>query len=351
MKYFLWVFLLFLIAIRFYQTRPIYKEGDRIKISSIVTSEPVRYDSSQGLNLSGLRIYLPLFPEINYGDKVVITGEVSSGKLKKPKLIEHEPSRGFFFSLRKKLIQNYNKYLPTPHGSLVAGMVVGSRSSMPGDFWEILKKSGTAHVVVASGMNVTLVASFLMSVLLLVTARRKAIFTAVAGIWAYAFLSGLDAPIVRAAIMGSIAFGAQSLGRISLAWRSLVLSGLLMLVIKPHWLFDLGFVLSFAATSSLLVFEKRVRKRVSFLPGFLREGFSTSLAAQIFVAPILLFSFGSFSLLSPLTNALVLWTVPLITVIGALFGILSLIFAPFGHLLFLLYPFTYWFVWVVEVFS
>lgn len=352
MKYLLWILLVFLVFFRYQQTKPVYKEGDMVRISSKVTSEPTVYETAQGIRLAQLWVYLPSFPKVSYGDYVVVEGVVSKGKLKNAKLVEHRESNSQLFKARSRLVSFYKKYLPEPHSSLVAGMVLGSKSSMPTTFWDKLKKSGTAHVVVASGMNVTLIAQFLMGLFILFLPRRQAIPAALGGIWIYALVSGMDAPIVRAAIMGSIAFSAQSFGRLAFAWRTLVITAAVMLLVNPGWIFDLGFILSFGATASILAFEKNVRGFFKFVPGLFQEGLSTSLSAQILVAPILYASFGSFSPLSPLANAFVLWTVPFVTIIGGLMGILGLILPSLaGVLLLIVYPFTFWFVKVIEVFS
>ena len=352
MRYFVWLFLVILVVFRFFITRPTYSNGQKIRITDKVSTEPIRYPTTQRITLAGLKIYLPTFPEIYYGDKVVVEGRVDGDKLIDAELISLSESRGILFKVRKKTINVFQKSLPEPHASLVAGVTLGSKSSLPAHFWESLKLSGTAHVVVASGMNVTLVASFLMGILVLFLPRRQAVLVALLGIWTYSLMSGFDAPIVRAAIMGSLVFSAQALGKLSSAARALILSALAMLIIWPHWLTDLGFILSFVATASLMLFERKVARLVRFVPGIFREGFSTSLAAQIGVAPILFVTFGQFNLLSPIINALVLWTIPPITIIGGIGGIIGLMMPFFGKLILLLsYPLTSWFIWIVELFS
>lgn len=352
MRYFIWVFLVVLVIIRFVTTSPIYSDGDRVRITSRVTSEPIRYEVSQAITFEELKIYLPLFPEIHYGDKVVVEGEISGGSLKDPVLVKAKEATGILYILRRKLVQIYQFSLPEPHAALVSGITLGSKAGLPSGFWEALKKTGTAHVVVASGMNVTITASFLMGLLILFLPRRKAIPVALSGIWTYSLISGFEAPIVRAAIMGSLAFGAQAMGRLNIAWRTLFLSAFAMLLVNPGWLNDLGFILSFVATASLLLFERKINKKVSFIPGIFREGLSTSLAAQIGVAPILFVTFGQYSFLSPLVNAAVLWTVAPIMVIGAIGGFLGLLLPALGKLTLLLsFPLTSWFIWIVEFFG
>jgi competence protein ComEC len=152
--------------------------------------------------------------------------------------------------------------------------------------------------------------------------------------------------------MGSVTFAAQALGRLQAASRALFLSAALMLIAKPDWITDLGFVLSFVATGSLMLFERKIASLIQFVPGIFREGLSTSLAAQIGVAPILFATFGQFSFLSPIINALVLWTIAPITIIGGIGGIIGLASITTGKaIIFLAYPLTTWFVWIVGAFG
>lgn len=352
MRYLIWLLLVLLVLFRQVTTRPIYKDGDRIRITTRVTNEPINYEYSQRIILSGLKVYLPRFPEISYGDKVVVEGIVLKRELKEPVLVFQAEGTGFLDKFRGKLIGFYQNSLPEPHASLVAGVTLGSKQSIPSDFWEALKTTGTAHVVVASGMNVTLVAGFLVNFLIIFMSRRKAVPLALVGIWLYALLSGFDAPIVRAAIMGSIGFAGIALGRVNYAWRGLFLSALGMLIIKTEWLGDLGFILSFVATASLMLFEGKIEKKLNFIPKVIRADFSTSLAAQIGVAPILWITFGQFNLLSPIINALVLWTVAPITMIGMISGFVGIFVPLIGRLiLFVIFPLTSWFVGVIRIFG
>ena len=354
-KYLLWFLLIIILVIRviyFYKNQPSYPDGTRIRITSRISSEPIRYSSSQFLKLQGFKIYLPSYPEVYYGDQIAVDGTVKDGELKDPKLVGVKESKIFLYSIREQLIDFYQKNLPQPHSSLIAGVTIGSKASIPKDFWEALKKTGTAHVVVASGMNVTLVSQFLISFLALLFPRRRAIPMALMGVWSYAILSGFDAPIIRASIMGSLVFVAQEIGRLNFSLRALFMTAFAMLFLKPDWLTDIGFMLSFAATLSLILFEPKVDRFFKKIPAIIRKDFSTSLAAQVGVVPILYFGFGQFNVLSPVINAMVLWTIVPITIIGMVGGILGLIFEPVGRaVLLLVYPLTSWFVWILRIFN
>jgi len=352
MKYAVWLFLCLLLILRLATYNRGFEEGQKIRISQKVISDPIRYTFYQSMSLAGLKVALPAYPEISYGDYIVVEGTVRGEVLEGAVLLKQEERKTVLGKVREKLLNVYKKSLPSPHAGLLAGVVLGVKSGLPDWFWQALKKSGTAHVVVASGMNVTLVASFLVSFLVLFLSRQKAIPFALTGIWLYALICGLDAPIVRAAIMGSIAFSAQAVGRLTYAWKGLLLSALAMLIIKPEWAGDIGFILSFVATASILAFEPRVKKLFFFIPKFIQSSWSTSLAAQVGVAPILFLTFGQFNILSPLINTLVVWTIAPMTIIAALAGLVGLIVPDLGRaLVYLTYPLTYFFISVVSVFS
>lgn len=351
LRYISFLLIILLIFLRFFGSQPVFKNGDFIRITSKVYGEPIIYDREQYLKLQGLQIYLPKYPEISYGDNVVVEGQVNGDKLKNPKLISIDDSRSKIYDLREKLISFYKSSLPEPYASLVAGIVIGSKN-MPESFWNRLKATGTAHVVVASGTNVTMTASFLIGLLTVFLKRRVAIWITLVGIFGYVVISGFDAPIIRAGIMGSILLFGQETGRLANTWRILIYSALIMLLIKPVWITDLGFILSFVATISLMLLQKKIDNRLKLIPAFFREGLSTSLAAQVGVAPIIFITFGQFNILSPIINALVLWTIPYIMVMGSLGGIVGLIVPVLGRLiLFILFPFLLWFTKILELFS
>ena len=339
--------------------KPTYKDGQQVRITGKITGVPIKYSTVQRVDIAGLKTYLPLFPEVFYGDKIVVEGVIglsadkAGGKnLKNPALKEIVSNGNFLDRFRQKMISFYQNFLPEPHASLVAGITLGAKSSLPGGFWESLKKTGTAHVVVASGMNVTFVAGFLIAVFALFFSRRRAIPFVLAGIFLYCALAGFEAPIVRAGIMGALAFLAQESGRVASGFRILVISALIMLLVRPDWIRDLGFILSFVATASLIIFEGRLRKRLIKVPKLVREGLSTSLAAQIGVAPILFVTFGYFNLFSPVINALVLWTIAPVMIIAALAGSIGLLIPDLGSLiLYLVYPLTWWFVKIIQMFG
>lgn len=145
-------------------------------------TDPINYLTFQYLRLAGLKVYLPLFPQIYYGDKIIVEGKVISGKLENPKLVGKVNQVSILSAYRNSIISFYQKVLPEPEGELLGGIVLGSKGALTSDFYNQTKLVGVAYVVVASGTNVTFVVSFLMGVLILILSRREAIPFVVFGI-------------------------------------------------------------------------------------------------------------------------------------------------------------------------
>jgi competence protein ComEC len=351
-RYSLIIFLILLLIFRIFYSPKSFKNGDNIKITTTIRSEVIQYDKYQYLKFKGLKIYLPKYPEVIYGDRVEIVGEIESNRLKvKSFNIQKSAENNLFLRFRHRLITFYKSSLPEPYSSLVAGIVLGSKN-MPSEFWEKLKLTGTAHIVVASGTNITLLTSFLISSLTLFIKRKNAVFITGAGIILYLFLSGFDAPLVRASIMAGIVFLAQIKGKVIETFKVLIITAILMLIIMPEWITDLGFLLSFVASGSIIVFGKRLEKYVSRFPNVFKESLVTTISAQIGVLPILYLTFGQFNIASFIINPLVLWITPHVMVLGALGGIIGLIVPIFGKfILFVLFPLLYYFVQVIEIFN
>lgn len=345
--------------IRFYTARPSFEEGDRVRVRGMIQEDPTIINGRQKLVVAQIRIYLPIFPEFQYGERIAAEGVVAKGEggwyLKQSEVsrvaqVSQVPRT--FLGLREKILGLFGKFLPEPHAALLKGIVLGTKTSLDSNFFEALRTTGTLHVVVASGANIAMFAGGLLGFLATWVGRRRAIWPALAAVWFYVFLVGWQPSIVRAGIMGSIAFLAQSLGREFDAWRALFISALGMLLLEPQWLFDVGFQLSFTATAGILAFSTRIHKLIVLMPGIIRENLAATLGAQIAVSPILFFSFGQVSLIGPLVNALVLWTVPVIMLGGMAIMGLGLLWQPLGQL-------AAWFVWlpleyfvrIIQIFS
>ncbi len=305
---------------------------------------------------------MPLYPEFTYGDKLRLKGTVESYSskdesgvtenliLKNPEVkIEENRGLAVLKFVRQKVLLAYRATLPPREAGLLAGIVLGVEDGINEEFKDELKRTGMLHVVVASGSNIVLVAGIIFSLIAGIVKKSAAIFFTVIGIFFYAFLTGFDPPIVRASIMASFAFVALLLGRQKVAMFSLFFSAFLMLMVSPKLISDIGFQLSFSASFGIILFQNAIKMAFSLIPNIAKEDFSTTLSAQIGALPILLIAFGEVNLLSIFINVVLLWTVPIIMVLGLVGAGLGLISPLFSQpVILFIYPFLAFFSEVVR---
>lgn len=232
-----------------------------------------------------------------------------------------------------KAIQNYissevRKYLPSPHSELLLGLLIGLNDlKKVSRFNDVLLATGTIHVVVVSGYNINLVFNLIISFLGSKYKLRNLII-AQAVTFIYAVICGFGAPAIRALIMGSIVSWGAFYGRKVDTFRVLLASAIAMIAVVPPFIFSLSFQLSFLATLSLVLFSNVFTDDIGLL-----SDFKTTISAQILVWPLISYEFGRISLISPLVNWIILWTVPVATILGFIFVVLSPISSYFGSIL------------------
>ena len=250
-------------------------------------------------------------------------------------------------AVRTRLLEDYKRYgLEGEAYAIVAAMTLGDRSSVTTELREVYNVTGGAHIFALSGLHLTII--FMLLTLLMPTFRHPKISTAVSLtlVWAYVMLVGAHASVVRAAVMMTLYGTGRMLAHHSRPIDVISTAALLMLIVKPHWLFDAGFQMSCLAVMSICLFyngifntlfnliryrsmsnnshanlllqdpmkENRTSWRVRLLR-FVIGLFSISLAAQIGTAPLVAFYFHRFACYFWLTN---LFISPLAIVIIAL---------------------------------
>lgn len=224
----------------------------------------------------------------------------------------------FFGPLRESLLQVIDQSLPYPQSTLLSGIVLGS-DRIPYYLKQNLKITSTVHIVVVSGQNLSMLAGFMMNLVYLL-GRKKTVVLTLFVIVFYSLLTGLEVPVLRAALMAGLALMAQILGREKSGWWVLLLVAGGMLLYNPNWLLSISFQLSFLATFGVVVVAPIFLGYLKMVPNIFRQDLGVTLAAQAMVLPIIAYSFGQISLIGILVNSLILWTIPIVMMAG--FGVL-----------------------------
>ncbi len=261
----------------------------------------------------------------------------------------------YISKIHYKLSDSVYSFMPSPHAELVLGMVLGidNFDQLP-KFKDTLKRSGTVHVVVVSGFNISLVYASLIGILGSKYSGRNILIVIFCTL-IYALLAGFNPPVVRAWVMSIFSGASAGIGQKFGTLRTLLLSVCLISAIFPCYILSLSFQLSSLATLGIIMISTPIQsnlERILKIKNFFVEDFSISLSAQIFVLPLILYVTKSVSLISLIINGLVLWTVPTITILGFVFSLSSFINTTLAKLIMLIiYPFTFIFTKSVEILS
>jgi competence protein ComEC len=202
---------------------------------------------------------------------------------------------------------------PVPAGSLLAALAVGDKRFLDSDTWDRLRRFGITHLLVISGLHISLVALFgwwagsLIATLSragLRLARCIAPLSALSLAFAYALLAGLSLPTVRALGMLSLALLPHALGRPAYAAHALTLAVWLLLVCQPLAVLSASFWLS-AGAVTLLIWLSRWRTS---------RGSASLLQVQAYIVvamtPLSLFWFGDAASVGAVVN---LVAIPLVS--------------------------------------
>lgn len=220
-----------------------------------------------------------------------------------------------------------NQSFLEPQASFLLGLLLGSRKGIPLELMDSFGVNGLTHIIAISGYNITLLIVLIGRIFSFLSFRLRFVLSVIA-IFVFVLLVGASAAVVRAAIMGVIALITLQVGSSYLVLFSIILAGSIMAFINPQILtYDVGFQLSFLATLGLVLLVPLIEPYFKFFPQkfAIRESIVLTFAAQIFALPIIVANFGTLSLISPLSNLLVLPFLPLIM----LFGFLAILFYPF----------------------
>jgi competence protein ComEC len=242
------------------------------------------------------------------------------------------------FKTKEKLRQIIDESLFYPENFLLRAMILGDKKEMPKEIKEKFNKSGIRHITAISGMHITILINILIAFLIgMGLWRKRAVLITIIFISFYILLIGFQPSAIRAAIMGFGLILAQVLGRLPDAIRFLLFAAVIMLSINPFLFYNIGFQLSFLAAAGINYLTPFFNSKLKKIPksGGIRNILAMTFSAQVFTLPLLLYHFGYFSLLSPISNLLIVPLIPFIIGFGFLALLIGLIAKSLSLLLFL----------------
>lgn len=300
-----------------------------------------------------LLLYLNGFrDEISPGDEVTAEVTLASAQSSQPKWRFYHYANGIFLTgsareaelVRKatpwqlfprvwvhELALSLNRLFPEETAGFLLALTTGERSALSAGLQEELSSTGLSHVTAASGLHLNLLFSALF---LLPGSRRKKGLFLLPALLAFAALAGFTPSICRAAVMQAILLLGPVLDREEDGLTSLALALALILLNNPYGAASVSLQLSFAAMLGLLVVCPALRRRTEGKKtGRLRRSLMTTLGANVFTIPLVLYYFRQASLIAPLSNLVLLWLLPLLLPLAMICALAGWLWPGLGILL------------------
>ncbi len=242
-------------------------------------------------------------------------------------------------SVSRALHRLFQARLPDTEAGLVSGMLLGSYSLVPPDLLEQFTRSGTLHLLAASGFNCALIVLVFWHLLLrpLGAPRVLSLCLVIVLVLFYVLMVGSKPSIVRAGVGASLFLGGMLLGRPSNLLSTLFATAVLILAFDPLSLWDVGFQLSFAAVGSIIAFvpglsslaglegraseERGPSRSWWLLPArHLGQVALVTLAATVATLPIIAWYFSRVSLVSLPANMAVAFLAEMLFMVSVAFS-------------------------------
>jgi competence protein ComEC len=371
-------FCILFLVLGIYRRQPVINDGlnKEAVLIGTVSEEPDIGENSQKIAIKagenpegkhsasyGARILVTTgrYPEYKYGDKLKITGKLeppaedingfnyknylakdgifSIMSFPKIELID----RGFGNPIMKALFHFKNKfkeisrsYISPPEVGVLEALVFGQEEGISKEWREKFNLTGTRHIAAVSGMNITIIASLILTLFLsLGLWRQQAFYLSIALLVLYILMIGAPASAVRAGVMAGIFLFAQKSGRMSQGQGAVIFAASFMLALNPLLLrFDIGFQLSFLAIMGIIYLQPIFSDWLGRIPDYkifpLRAVIAATLSAQVFTLPVLIYNFGYVSLVSLPANILIVPFLAPITILIFIFGLSGMIFSFLG---------------------
>lgn len=212
----------------------------------------------------------------------------------KPKLTER-----FMSALNKLLNENMGGY----YGALMFSMITGDKHALDGEVTDLYSVAGLGHIMAVSGLHI----GFLIMLINLLLSRidkrvRYAVITAV--LIFYMMIADFSPSVVRASIMAFVTMVGVMSGARRDILSSMLLAFSIILAIKPFYLFEAGFLLSFGALYGIALFSNTIRRTLTNrkLPDKISSGVGTAVSVRIGILPSEIYFFKRFSVFSLIVN-------------------------------------------------
>lgn len=303
--------------------------GDKIRFSARLLNDDDFSNFQESVSLTVMKargIHRRAFSK-----SLLLLDKIGERKLYLPRL---------FSWLSRKLQQKIERHFRGTEGQILEegafleALLLGERGRLSEETLRGLQSSGLFHLMAISGAHIAIISYFLFQFLRLFRLRDqlRSLLLILCLIF-YAFLVEGRPSVVRAVAMAIIYLTARLLWKDTSVLNSLAAAALFLLLLNPLQLFEAGFILTFMATLTIILFFPRIKKYLPILPWRLTDLFVLSLTAQLGVTPFIALIFNRVTLGSLILNIPAVPLIGLVMVTGWFFLLVSFFSSTLGSIL------------------
>ena len=315
--------------------------GRTVALSGIVADDPGRTANNQiGFKLSDVilngaatgqdvQIYTP-YKDMQRGYRVVASGKLKSrrglvaSQVSFARVVVVSDQVSLLDRLRQRFFTGVRGAMPEPVSGFGLGLLIGVRSLIDKDLQDVLTAVGLSHLIAVSGYNLTIIVHAIRRF----SGMLSHFSVTALSLWligGFLIVTGFSAPIVRAALVSALGLLIVYYGYIVRPLVIIAVPAALTVAWKPDYLVrDVSWQLSFLAFVGVLVLAPLMEERWVRRPNAIKSLMIESTAAQILTAPLILGLFTNLSLVSPVSNVVILPLVPLAMLLSFITGLAAM---------------------------
>ena len=228
--------------------------------------------------------------------------------------------RIFSNKTRQRLLSIYKKNnISGDEFAVLSALTLGYKSELTPELKESFSTSGSMHILAVSGLHVGIIFIILCKLLFFMQKNKYGkilqSLIIIAVLFFYAFLTGLSESVLRATIMFTFISIGRMFTRQTNIYNTISASALVLLIINPYSIMNVGFQLSYAAVISIVFFQPKIYSLLylkNTIPDYIWQLISVAIAAQLGTFPITIYYFDQFPVYFILSNIII---IPIATII------------------------------------
>jgi competence protein ComEC len=241
------------------------------------------------------------------------------------------------YELRNLMKTKIEKLLPKETSGLCLGMLIGETSGIEENMQEDFRDSSLSHILAVSGANVSyIIVSITYIFNKMCLRKRLSKIISIILLILFMLLTGCTSSVNRACIMAILMLIAELLYRKSDVYNNLAISALILLIINPYSLLDIGFQLSYMGTIGIVFLHDKIGNFIKInnkIVKYFFEMIAVTTCANLAIIPIMMFHFNTISLTFYFSNIIVGPILGIVVIIGFIMFFISLIFTPISSLI------------------